>query len=261
MARIGPARQAGHGEAGRGLVRQARRGEAWQGAARRGKAGKARWGMDRQGRAWQGRQGMAGQGLTRQGRQHLIQTIYERQIMSKRKIQQIKFAFRDGRNFGVSADVAGHELERIAQRDGTLQAQAVVDESRPATAPLHPIFEWDDEAAAENYRRHQARSLIKAVQVIHQESKAQEPVYVHVPAQEGRNTGGYMPTAVVVQRLDLYASALDDLLKRTKAAESAARTLQDVAKQQDDADSDRFACITIALQALHTANSAVQALQ
>ena len=206
-------------------------------------------------------QGMAGQGLTRQGRQHLIQTIYERQIMSKRKIQQIKFAFRDGRNFGVSADVAGHELERIAQRDGTLQAQAVVDESRPATAPLHPIFEWDDEAAAENYRRHQARSLIKAVQVIHQESKAQEPVYVHVPAQEGRSTGGYMPTAVVVQRPDLYASALDDLLKRTKSAESAARALQDIAQQQDDSDSERFARITVALQALHTANSAVQALQ
>ena len=181
--------------------------------------------------------------------------------MSKRKIQQIKFAFRDGRNFGVSADVAGHELERIAQRDGTLQAQAVVDDSRPAAAPLHPIFEWDDGTAAENYRRHQARSLIKAVQVIHQESKAQEPVYVHVPAQEGRSAGGYMPTAVVVQRPDLYASALDDLLKRTKAAESAARALQDIAQQQDDADSDRFARITVALQALHTANSAVQALQ
>ena len=44
-------------------------------------------------------------------------------------------------------------------------------------------------------------------------------------------------------------------------AESAARALQDIAQQQDDADSDRFARITVALQALHTANSAVQALQ
>ena len=70
-----------------------------------------------------------------------------------------------------------------------------------------------------------------------------------------------MPTSVVVQRPDLYASALDDLIKRTKAAESAARMLQDVAQQQDTADSDRFARITVALQALHTANSAVQALQ
>lgn len=81
---------------------------------------------------------------------------------------------------GVDPQVVGEELERIRSDYGILQTKTVVDEARPETAPLHPAFEWDDEVAAEHYREHQARSLIKSVLVINPDTKAKEPMYVHV---------------------------------------------------------------------------------
>lgn len=65
--------------------------------------------------------------------------------------------------FPVPAQKAGQELERIYEKNGELKPKAVVDESRPEEAVLHPVFEWDDEIAAEKYREHQAGKLIRCV--------------------------------------------------------------------------------------------------
>lgn len=67
---------------------------------------------------------------------------------------------------GVDAQTAGSELDRIRRRDGTLRPDVVVDEARPEEAPLHPAFEWRDPVAAEQWREHQASTLIKVVRVV-----------------------------------------------------------------------------------------------
>jgi hypothetical protein len=67
---------------------------------------------------------------------------------------------------GVDAQTAGSELDRIRRRDGTLRPDVVVDEARPEEAPLHPAFEWRDPVAAEQWREHQASTLIKIVRVV-----------------------------------------------------------------------------------------------
>jgi hypothetical protein len=67
---------------------------------------------------------------------------------------------------GVDAQTAGEELDRIRKERGTLGPGAVVDESRPDEAPLHPVFEWCDPVAAEKYREHQATNLIRQVRVV-----------------------------------------------------------------------------------------------
>jgi DNA-directed RNA polymerase subunit H (RpoH/RPB5) len=80
-----------------------------------------------------------------------------------------KFTFRieDGDEvLGIDAQTAGSELDRIRRRDGTIKPAAVVDEARPEDAPLHPAFEWRDPVAAEQWREHQASTLIKVVRVI-----------------------------------------------------------------------------------------------
>jgi hypothetical protein len=81
----------------------------------------------------------------------------------------------DAIRFGIDAQEAGEELERIKQRDGTITAPAVVDEARPDDAVLHPAFNWNDPDAAEKYREIQARQLIKRVRVICPDP-TQEPV-------------------------------------------------------------------------------------
>ena len=67
---------------------------------------------------------------------------------------------------GVDAQTAGSELDRIRRRDGCLRPDVVVDEARPEEAPLHRAFEWRDPVAAEQWREHQASTLIKVVRVV-----------------------------------------------------------------------------------------------
>lgn len=68
--------------------------------------------------------------------------------------------------FGLPAQVAGEELERIKAQHGLLIPATVVEEARPVEAVLHPAFEWQDPIAAEHWREHQASSLIRRVRVV-----------------------------------------------------------------------------------------------
>jgi hypothetical protein len=57
------------------------------------------------------------------------------------------------------------ELLSIREDKGRLTAALVVEAARPADAPLHGRFTWDDTAAAERYRILQAGKLIRSVRV------------------------------------------------------------------------------------------------
>jgi len=58
------------------------------------------------------------------------------------------------------------EISRIYERDGTVSAQALVDEGRDESSPLHGFFEWRDEVAAEKYRLTQAYQMIQATKFV-----------------------------------------------------------------------------------------------
>jgi hypothetical protein len=89
------------------------------------------------------------------------------QMNSTKAEPQFTFRIEDGDEvLGIDAQTAGSELDRIRRRDGTIKPAAVVDEARPEDAPLHPAFEWRDLVAAEQWREHQASTLIKVVRVV-----------------------------------------------------------------------------------------------
>lgn len=170
----------------------------------------------------------------------------------------MNYKFREGnRVTGVDAQTAGSELERIHQKHGAIKPKIVVDEARPDDAPLHPIFEWNDAVAAEEWRVHTARNLIRSVQVINTD-KQTEPVYVSVQAQN--NEREYQPMSVVVQKVDMYASAVYEAQCRLNAAEKALSDLKNAAERENK-DDMRLAAINIAMKALSTAAEAVHKLQ
>lgn len=173
-----------------------------------------------------------------------------------------KYVFRRGKDgFGVSADVAGNELARIREEScGVLNGEIVVAASRPEDAALHPAFEWDDFTAGENYRRIQARNLIRSVHVVSGDASESMPVYVNVGRGSDVDPGGYQPIDVVVQRPDLYARALHELRTHLEGAKKAVAELEGAAKGIPDADRDSLARIALAVQALQTASAVVQAL-
>lgn len=169
----------------------------------------------------------------------------------------MKYTFREGnRVSGVDAQTVGSELERIHQKHGAIKPKIVVDEARPDDALLHPVFEWDDAVAAEEWRAHTARNLIRSVQIVTSEQKS-EPIYVSVQAQNKERE--YQPITAVVQQVDLYASAVYEAQCRLNAAHKALDDLK-TAAEREHKDDVRIAAINIAMKALSTASDAVQKL-
>ena len=79
------------------------------------------------------------------------------------------FQWADGceRFFTVEAQLAGETLEAIRlQNKGELTPDIVSKAAKPKSAPLHDCFEWDNEKAADFYRREQARTLIRSVRLV-----------------------------------------------------------------------------------------------
>jgi hypothetical protein len=152
--------------------------------------------------------------------------------------------------FGVDAQTAGEELDRIRRRDGTIRPAVVVNESRPDEAPLHPVFEWRDEVAAEKYREHQATKLVKVVRVV-------TPPREQTPA----------PTAIAVERRDCsqplvsrhdpFEAQLSEVVGQMVEAE---RRLEQIRLQaQRSFDRQRMIRLQVALSALQEAHEALVA--
>jgi hypothetical protein len=125
------------------------------------------------------------------------------------------YQFREGSRFPVKPQVAGEELERIADiHGGKVIPGDVRDESRPEGTVLHRYFEWDNWTAAELHREEQARRLIRSIVRIEHVPGEPEPrpliAYVHVRTSEGEPC--YMSTAVVFTDEQLRAQAVADAL-------------------------------------------------
>ena len=90
-------------------------------------------------------------------------------------------------------------LIQLARRNGgVLKVDDVLDEAKDEASPLHKHFEWDDTAAADKYRRDQARHLIQKCKITLIEN---EPVSIRafVSLQSDRDSGGgYRLTSEVV---------------------------------------------------------------
>jgi len=103
-------------------------------------------------------------------------------------------------------------LERIARdHDGLLMVEDVLEEAQDPKSVLHKHFQWDDDKAAEAYRKQQARQLIQKVTVTI--DKAPD---VHIRAFVSLSTdqyekGGYRMTANVLSDDNLKAQLLHDM--------------------------------------------------
>ena len=128
------------------------------------------------------------------------------------------YQWKDGGRFAAPAQEVGERLEQIrARHDDDLSAEAVVDDARDPTSPLHPCFDWDDTTAAEAHRRAQARAIIRSVRVVNPgEFRPQRtPVYVSV----GSATAGsrYVTTARAMSDDDLRRRVMSEARGQLRA--------------------------------------------
>ena len=88
-------------------------------------------------------------------------------------------------------------LSALYEREGELTPTLVVDEARPETSPLHQYFEWNDDVAAEQYRRVQASHLIRSVKITFDGETGQpRPIrgFLAVRDTEDETRSTYMPS-------------------------------------------------------------------
>jgi hypothetical protein len=139
------------------------------------------------------------------------------------------------------------ELKRLAAANGgELQPRAIVEAARVDDSPLHRQFDWDDTEAAEKWRLHQARQLIRVIVAYEPVGDGKSvPCRVFVSLTPDREAeSGYRLTASVLadpdQRRQLLADARADM-KRFTAKYQALAELADVVKAMQAATAEELA--------------------
>jgi hypothetical protein len=122
------------------------------------------------------------------------------------------------------------ELKRIAaMHKGRLMPRDVVEEARNPESPLHNSFEWDDTAAAEQWRIEQARRLIQ-VSVTVLEGR-NEPVRAFVSLTTDRKDGGgYLLVEKVLSNKKQKEQMLKDAAAELEIFTAKFNTIQELSE-------------------------------
>lgn len=168
--------------------------------------------------------------------------------MSKQKKPARKYQYGAQSFPTVPAQKAGEELARIEAKHGGLKPSQVVDESRPEEAVLHPVFEWNDEIAAEKYRNVQAGQIIRSVRVVSESPDGQKektPAYVSVVrvVDEDKSHREYVSTSRAMGNEEWKRGVLAEALDQLRAFARRYKQLGELAGLSQEVESiiDRYA--------------------
>jgi hypothetical protein len=130
-------------------------------------------------------------------------------------------------------DEAFSILNKLA-RHNKLTPDAVLDAARDPNSTLHSRFNWDDQEAAESYRRGQARDLIQSFTVeVEVRKRSTREVSVSVPAFVNLNRNGgavepYQRRADVLAQPDARARLVREILTSIDAQLARAADLSEL---------------------------------
>lgn len=145
--------------------------------------------------------------------------------------QHPKFTFKPGSRVkgGVDAQTIGEALSQIEKEEGGVTPESVVDAARPEDAPMHPCFTWDDSVAAEEYRKSEARNLVRVIQVEVQEREPAVTAFVNVQMVDpGANTGStaYVSGEKVAKDVGMFDHAWRAAKGRVDSAQRSLEELE-----------------------------------
>ncbi len=116
----------------------------------------------------------------------------------------------------IDADVFGSTIEKIAAGAplNLVKPDAIVEAARPKNSPIHAAFDWDNKAAAESWRKQQARMFVSALQIVRvhvTEGPALSSRAFFSVSQDGER--GYAGQSRIMSDKDLRAQVIDGARK------------------------------------------------
>lgn len=122
-------------------------------------------------------------------------------------------------------------LEQIRELNGgVLTPEAVLAASREPEAPLHGLFEWNDDAAAEQYRLWQARCLIRSVRITVNRSEGSTQHRVYVNLKDDGQAQAYHRVVDVVRNPETRAQMVEQVWRELSAMKARYRDLMQQAE-------------------------------
>jgi len=121
------------------------------------------------------------------------------------------YSWKDGARIKADAQRIGAHLEALRARLGRdLTATDLLNDAESRRSPLRTCFEWDNDAAAEQWRLRQARHILASIQVdvrVRREPARTVRAYIHIGSGESSR----------------YASTVEALASKDTRAEIVAR--------------------------------------
>ena len=122
---------------------------------------------------------------------------------------KIKFSWQAGLGslFKADAQLVGEEIMEIGEE---ATPQQILDKGRDKNTELHKCFEWDDDVAAEKYRLHQARTIVKTL-VLERSEEQKENNAPEIRAFRKTDlspVSGYKPIVKIITNNDEYQKML-----------------------------------------------------
>jgi hypothetical protein len=138
------------------------------------------------------------------------------------------YQFANGSRLNGNPQVVGEALEAIRAKRKALTPSIVVDAAKPKSHPLHRYFEWDDSAAARQFRESQAAYLIRSVTVKVEEAPDQPSIRAFVSL--GDRSTRYEPIHEVLSDGDRRGLLLAEALRELESLRHKYSTLLEVAQ-------------------------------
>lgn len=107
-------------------------------------------------------------------------------------------------------------LEEIRlENGGLLRPCDMVASAKPKSSPLHDMFEWDNSAAAEQWRLQQARQIINVVVTVDPNISGNKKLRAFVSISRDRNEtgGGYRSMVEVISDAEMRKELLKEAMQ------------------------------------------------
>lgn len=136
---------------------------------------------------------------------------------------------------GVPAQVVGEELARLGIETGDChRASDILDSARDPDSPLHGCFDWDDEVAAEKYRKSTARQILRSIAIVIVRGEVRETLYayVHIRDAEGPR---YVAAKNLVGNDELRSRAIAEICNLLDGIKKRLQQIMDIPAEMDSA--------------------------